>query len=96
LITAALAAEYGAASALPCSPPSDEDRDDVRGLASRDHPLYEGDHAVDHAAKVDADQPVEIAVGRVLDRAEAVDSAVLNSSVGGAPNTASTSSAARS
>ena len=45
----------------------------MRGLAGLDHPLDEGDHAVDHAAKVDADQPVEIAVGRVLDRAETVD-----------------------
>ena len=44
----------------------------MAGFAALDHARHKGDHAVDDTAKIDPDQPVEIAIGGLFHRAETV------------------------
>ena len=41
-------------------------------FAGGDHARHESDHAVDHPAEIDPDQPIKIAIGGFFDRPEAV------------------------
>ena len=52
-------------------------------LAAGDHARHESDHAIDNAAQIDADQPVEIAIGGQFHRAEAVDARRVEQQRGG-------------